>query len=385
MENNNDFNSNYPSIAHLKKKASKKIPRFAFEYLSGGANEEVNMARNKSDIQEVVLQAEYLKNLKKPDLTTTLFSKTYAAPFGIAPVGLQGLIWPNSPEILAKAAHTYNIPFVLSTVTTASIERTAEITEGDFWFQLYHPAEDQLRDQLLKRAWDAGCRVLVLLADTPSFGIRYKDIRNGLSMPPTVSARNIVQIMGKPEWALRTLYHGQPAFEILKPYMPKNLNLSQLGKFMNDTFDGRLTENKIAEIRKSWKGKLVIKGIVNKLDAAKAVKLGADGIIVSNHGGRQHDAGPSAIASLKSLAAKFNQELTIMMDGGIRSGPDIARCLAAGADFVFMGRPFMYGVAALGAKGGNHTISLFKKELFQVMDQIGCDTPEDFTKKLMNY
>lgn len=316
-------------------------------------------------------------------MKTELFGKTYDAPFGIAPVGLQGLMWPNAPEILAKAAFEHNVPFVLSTVSTSSIERIAEITEGNAWFQLYHPTENRLRDDIIKRAAEAECPVLVILCDVPTFGFRPRDIRNGLAMPPKMSFKNILQVLGKPHWALETLKHGQPSFETLKPYMPKNLDLRQLGKFMDQTFTGRLNEEKIKPIRDMWPGKLVLKGVANEADAEKAIQLGLDGLIVSNHGGRQLDAGESTIKPLTRIAEKYGHEITVMMDSGIRSGPDVARTMASGAAFTFMGRSFMYGVAALGKQGGDHTISLLKTELQQVMEQICCEDVTDFKKHLI--
>lgn len=377
------INSKYPSVYDLRQKAEKKIPRFAFEYLDGGCNEDVNLHKNTSDIREVELLPYYLKNHTKSDMETELFGHTYDAPFGIAPVGLQGLMWPNAPEILAKAAFDHNIPFILSTVTTSSIERIAEITEGRSWFQLYHPTEDRMRDAIIKRAESAGCPVLVILCDVPSFGFRPRDIRNGLAMPPKMSVKNILQILTKWEWALKTLVHGQPSFETLKPYMPKNLDLKQLGNFMNQTFSGRLNEEKIKPIRDMWKGKLVLKGVSNEADAEVAVRLGLDGIIVSNHGGRQLDAGESTIKPLVRIAKEYGDQIKVMMDSGLRSGPDIARTLASGAAFTFMGRSFMYGVAALGSEGGNHTISLLKTELQQVMEQICCENVQDFPHYLI--
>lgn len=378
------INSSYPSTTDLRKKAKKKIPKFAFEYLDGGCNEDVNLNKNTSEIRGVELLPYYLSKHTGSDMRTELFGHTYDAPFGIAPVGLQGLMWPNAPEILAKAAFEHNIPFVLSTVTTSSIERIAEITEGQAWFQLYHPTENRLRDNIIKRADAAECPVLVILCDVPTFGFRPRDIRNGLAMPPKMSVKNILQILGKPEWAMKTLIHGQPNFETLKPYMPKNLDLKQLGKFMDETFSGRLNEEKIKPIRDMWKGKLVLKGVANEADAEKAISLGLDGIIVSNHGGRQLDAGESTIKPLVRIAEKYGDEITVMMDSGLRSGPDIARTLASGAKFTFMGRFFMYGVAALGSKGGDHTISLLKTELQQVMEQICCERVKDFPSHLIS-
>jgi len=379
------FNSKYPSVEDLRLRAKKKIPKFAFEYMDGGCNEDINLHKNTSEIREVEMFPYYLKKHGGSDMGATLFGHTYDAPFGIAPIGLQGLMWPNSPEILAKAAFDHNIPFILSTVSTSSIERIAEITEGQAWFQLYHPTENRLRDDIIKRAEAAACPVLVILCDVPTFGFRPRDIRNGLAMPPKMSIKNILQIMGKPEWAFKTLMHGQPNFATLKPYMPKNLDISQLGKFMDQTFTGRLNEEKIKPIRDMWKGKLVLKGVATESDAEIALRLGLDGIIVSNHGGRQLDAGESTIKPLTRIAKAYGDKLIVMMDSGMRSGPDIARTLASGAKFTFMGRSFMYGVSALGNRGGEHTISLLKTQLQQVMDQLCCQKVQDFPNHLVQH
>jgi L-lactate dehydrogenase (cytochrome) len=197
-----------------------------------------------------------------------------------------------------------------------------------------------------------------------------------------MSVANILQMMGKPEWALRTLSNGQPNFENLKPYMPKGLDLKQLGRFMDQTFSGRLNEEKIAPIRDQWKGKIVLKGVASEEDTEKAIQLGLDGIIVSNHGGRQLDAGQSTIKPLTSIAAKYGEQITVMMDSGIRSGPDIARSLASGATFTFLGRTFMYSMAALGNNGGQHAIALLKTQLQQVMEQVGAKEVSDLKRTL---
>ena len=373
----------YPSVPMLREKARKRIPRFAFEYLDGGCNNEVNLARNTSDIRRVQLKPQYLRNHGEAQLPTELFGSTYSAPFGISPIGLQGLMWPRASEILAKAAFEHQLPFILSTVATASIEKIGEITEGRAWFQLYHPTELDLRDKLIERVAQAGYPVLVILADTPTFGVRPKEIRNGLSIPPRMTLRNILQIISHPNWALQTLVAGQPEFKTLKPYIPKGMNLRHLGQFMNRTFSGRLDEDRVRSIRDRWKGKLVIKGISSTEDTQKAIEWGVDGIIISNHGGRQLDAGPSSIAALHEIAPKFKNRLTIMIDSGMRSGPDIANCLASGAEFTFLGRAFMYGVAALGKRGGDHTIAILKKELQQIMEQVSCDRVEDLPNFLL--
>jgi L-lactate dehydrogenase (cytochrome) len=374
---NYKFISQYPSIADLKIKARKKIPRFAFEYLNGGCNDDVNIKRNTDEIRNVQLRPDYIKKFNGSSLKTSIFGIEYDSPFGIAPIGLQGLMWPNSPEILAKSAFKNNIPFILSTVSTSSIERISEITEGKFWFQLYHPAEDKLTNDLIIRTHDSGCKVLVILCDVPTFGYRPKDIKNGLSMPPKMNLNNFFQIFSKPHWAVETIKYGQPSFETLKPYMPKGLNLKQLGGFMNQTFDGRLNEEKIKKIRDNWKGKLVLKGVSSEFDVKQSIRLGIDGIIISNHGGRHLDAGPSSIKVLEKIAPKYGDKIEIMMDSGIRSGPDISRTLASGAKFTFLGRSFMYGVCALGKKGGDQTIHILKTELNQIMEQLCCEKISD--------
>ena len=377
------YNPRYPSIEDLRAKAKKRIPKFAFEYLDGGCNEDINLYKNTYELRKVEMKPRYLVPFKGANLKTELFGHEYDAPFGISPVGLQGLMWPKSPEILAKAAFEHNIPFVLSTVTTASIETIAKITDGRAWFQLYHPAEEKVTKDLIKRINAAQCPVLVILSDVPSFGYRPRDIRNGLSMPPRMTLQNIIRVMKRPEWALRTLINGQPSFEVLKPYMPKNLNLSQLGKFMNATFEGRLNEEKVKRLRDMWKGKLVIKGVESEADVETAIRLGLDGIIISNHGGRQLDMGQATISSLQTIAPKYKDQIKIMMDSGIRGGADIGRALSSGADFTFLGRSFMYGVSALGKKGGDHTISILKAQLTQVMEQMCCENTKDLAKRLI--
>ena len=371
------FNPKFPSVSDLRAKAKMKMPKFAFEYLDGGCNDDHNLRKNTSELRAVELIPEYLKSSVEVSLKTKLFGVEYDAPFGIAPIGLQGLMWPKAPQILAKAAFEHNLPFILSTVTTSSIEEIGKITEGNAWFQLYYPVKEEVRKDIIDRAAAVGCPVLVLLSDVPSFGFRPRDIRNGLAMPPKMSARNFYQILKRPEWALKTLIHGQPEFETLKPYMPKGLNLSQLGKFMDATFDGRLNEEKIKTIREQWKGKIVLKGVASEADMEKAIRLGIDGVIISNHGGRQLDAGQSTIQVLEKLNANYREKITIMMDSGLRNGPDVARTIAQGASFSFLGRSFMYGVGALGTVGADHTIDLIKTELIQVMEQLGCEKTTD--------
>ncbi|MBS9782714.1 MAG: alpha-hydroxy-acid oxidizing protein [Arcobacter sp.] len=378
-----EFNPNYPSIESLRRKAKCKIPGFAFDYVDGACNEELNLRKNTEEIREVELKPYYLRDYDGTSMKTELFGDIYDAPFGIAPVGLQGLTWPGAAEILAKAAFEHNIPYTLSTVSTASIEKIAEITEGKAWFQLYHPADEAIRDDIMDRCKAAGIKNFMILADTPTFGYRNKEIKNGLAIPPRITFKNILQILASPQWAIETLKHGQPEFETLKKYMDGKMDLRHLALFMNKTFDGRLSEDRVKKIRDKWDGNLIIKGVASAEDAKKAIDLGLDGLIVSNHGGRQLDAGQSTIKAMAEIVEQYKGQIKIMMDSGVRTGPDIARTLASGADFVFMGRSFMYGVGALGKVGGDHTITILKKQLQQILDQCCCKTPADFPKHLI--
>jgi len=369
------YKNDYLTTTELRRRAKSKIPKFIFQYLDGGCNDNLNLTKNTKEIGDIELKPIYITEHKEPDLKTELFGHTYNAPFGIAPMGLQGFIWPNAPEILAKAAGQYNIPFLISTLTTCTVERMNELAGGRAWFQLYHPKEPALRDKLLKKVQDAQCPVLVLIVDMPSKGYRPWDVRNGFDMPPEISIRNILQMMAKPEWVLKTIYHGRPKFSIMKPFEDE-----ADGRFY---FDHKLDERKIEEIRDKWKGKLVIKGVSSEEDTETAIKLGADGIIVSNHGGRQLDAGQSSIATLGPIVKKYEGKIKIMMDSGLRTGPDIARSLASGAEFTFLGRNFMYAVAALGAEGANHMIRSLTTQLKQVMEQISCVQVNDLKNHLV--
>ena len=377
------FNRKYPSVTYLREKAKKRIPKFAFEYLDGGCNNEESLFKNTNDIRNIEIKPKYITEKKEVSIKTKLFGVEYDAPFGISPIGLQGLIWPKSPEILAKAAFDNNIPFILSTVSTSNIEKISEITEGKAWFQLYHPAEDSITKNILKRAEDSGIKNLVILADVPTFGYRNREIINGLSLPPKLSFSNFKSMLSRPIWLINTLLKGKPSFETLKPYMSRNLSLKQLAKFMDATFSGALNKEKISRLRELWKGNIIIKGLESLEDIEISEKLGLDGVIISNHGGRQIDIGESTINSLKRIKHNYNGKMKIMMDSGIRDGADIARVLACGAEFTFLGRTFMYSVSALGKRGGDHCVLMLKKQLNQIMEQLSCEKVFDLKNHLI--
>lgn len=380
---NDYFNHNFPDIANLKRHAKKRIPKFAFDYLEGGCMEEIGLRRNRADIEAVQLRSELLKPFNTSDLSIDLFGHKYSAPFGISPIGLQGLMWPKSPEILARAAAKKNIPYILSTVSSSSLERIAEVSEGKAWFQLYNPTDDTIRANLLSRITAAQYKVLVVTVDVPTFGFRPRDIKNGLAMPPKMTLKNILQMLSCPQWLIQTALTGKPEMETLKPYMPKGMPTDELAAFMNKTVMGRVDIEGLKPIRDAWKGPLVIKGLINELDVKSAIELGADAVIISNHGARQLDASESPVAPLQRISKKYSDQIKIFMDSGLRSGTNIAGALASGADFTFLGRPFVYGVGALGHKGGIHTINALTLQLSQIMNQLGCNNVADLPKHLV--
>jgi isopentenyl diphosphate isomerase/L-lactate dehydrogenase-like FMN-dependent dehydrogenase len=384
----NFFDPKLPDAASLKQRARRRIPGFAFDYLEGGCHDEIGLARNLTDIQAIQLRSHMLKPFDKSDLSVELFGHRYAAPFGIAPIGLQGLMWPKAPEILAKAAADLNIPYVLSTVSSASLETIAEISEGKAWFQLYNPTDPDIRKDLLSRIKQAGYKVLVVTVDVPTFGYRPRDMKNGLSMPPKMTISNILQMLSKPTWLMETALAGKPEMQTLKPYMQKGMPTDQLAAFMNKTVMGRVDIEGLKPIRDFWQGPLVIKGLINQDDVAATISLGADAVVMSNHGARQLDVGESPVQPLQKASAQYGKDIKIFMDSGLRSGSNIASALACGADFTFLGRPFVYSVGALGKKGGIHMINCLKIQLEQVMNQLGCakiaDLPQFLVKPSKN-
>jgi L-lactate dehydrogenase (cytochrome) len=377
------FDHRFPTVDDLRGRARRRIPGFVFDFLDGGCNDHVNLRRNVSDLRDIQLRPFHLRDHGAASLETDLFGRTWGAPLGVSPVGLQGLIWPGACEALARAATARRLPFILSTCTTASLETIGRITEGAFWFQLYNPVDRAVREDLLARAERAGCGVLVLLADVPTFGYRPHDIRNRFAVPPRLTARTILQMVLRPVWGATMLWRGKPTLASLTPYMPANMDLRQLADFMDRTFTGRLTGDDIGRIRDRWKGTLVLKGVSSAEDAEIAVARGVDGLIVSNHGGRQLDAGESSVRAMRPIQQAVGSRVPVMLDSGIRSGPDIARAIASGARFTFLGRAFMYAAAALGDRGGEHVAEILSRQLLQVMEQIGCERVSDLPRHLV--
>jgi L-lactate dehydrogenase (cytochrome) len=370
------------SVADLKKRARRRIPRFAFDYLEGGCNQEIALARNRSALDAIVMEPRYLEDCAAPDLSVSLFGRRYAAPIGVAPVGLGGLIWPRVAEYLAEAAVQANIPFCLSTVATTSIERAAKLAGECLWFQLYTPTDPSIRDDLLDRAAAVGCRVLLVTIDVPGVAWRPRDLRNGLSVPPRFDLRTLLQMAARPVWVAATLRAGIPQFDSMRSYMPKNVTMASSSVFTRSTLTGGLNREALARIRDRWQGALVLKGVETVRDAELALQLGAEGIVVSNHGARQLDASRSPVEVLPQIRAAVGERMTVLADSGVESGADVARMLAKGATAVLAGRAFIYGVGALGRPGAAHTIEILREELARFMGQVRCTRPEELARHL---
>ena len=375
-----DINRRYPSVADMEVTAKKRLPGFVREYLVNGLGDSACVDRNRQDLDNVLLMPRYLSEAGAPDICCQLLGQTYDAPFGVAPIGLSGLIWPHSETLLAEATRKHNVPYTLSTVATVSLETIPPIAGENAWFQYYPSSDMAVEDSILERCRVAGYSTILLTVDVPVVVRREHDIRNGLSVPPRFNLKTLSQMVAHPQWALRMLARGIPQFETIRPYFAggqsRNIgrSIQASSHFVKQVMKGHITAQLFARIRAGWRGKLLVKGILDSEEAQQYLAMGADGLVISNHGGRQLDAAPSSVSVLPNIRQAVGPDATLIADSGIRSGQDIARMLALGADFVLMGRPFMYAVAALDSRGGDHVMNVLKAELRSVMGQMGCPT-----------
>lgn len=363
----------YPSVPEMETAAKRRMPPFIHDYMMGGIGIENCVARNRSALNEVLFMPRYLPDAGKPKIDCQLFGRNYDAPFGVAPLGLSGLMWPNLEKILATAAKVHNIPYVLSTFACISPEKIRPYTGDNGWFQYYPPSDPDIETDLLGRCQKAGYETLVVTVDIPVENRRARDMRNGLSVPPSFDLRTLGQMITHPHWSLRMLRAGIPEFEVVKPYYEPGLNaIAASVRFISEKMKGHITAQRFQRIRDGWPGTILVKGILAPDEATAYIELGANGIVVSNHGGRQLDAAPSPVQVLPQIRAAVGPHVPVLADGGIRSGLDIARMLALGADFVLIGRPFVYAAAALDKQGGDHVMHVLKTELKLAMGQMGC-------------
>lgn len=361
----------YPMIDDLIPVAHRRVPLYAIDYLEHGAGRERLVQKNRDAFDQVRITPRYLRSLYGLDPSAELFGQRYDLPISIAPVGMGSLIWPGAEMINAKAAAKNNIPMTLSTAACASMEAMAEATEGRLWYQLYSPKDETIRFDLLKRAKAAGIDVVIVTVDVPVPPRRERTIRSGLSVAPKITFGNIMRAALHPVWSLETLRHGIPQFRNFSPYIPEGASFQEAANFVRGQFGRAIGLEEVRAIRDRWPGKLIVKGILHPEDAVAAVDLGADGVFVSNHGGRGSDAAPTSIEALPAIVDAIGRRAVVLLDSGVRSGLDVLRACSLGADFVLLGRPFFYGIAALGQHGADHVVNILREELIHAMRQHG--------------
>ncbi len=370
----------FPAIEDLERRAKRRLPHFSWEYLASGTGDESAMHRNRSALLDVELLPQLMKGVIEPNTRTMLFGVEHAAPIGVAPLGMSGLIWPGADQALARTARANGFPHVLSTVATTTPEDVGPLAGDMGWFQLYPPRDDALRSDLLDRVEGAGYRTLVITADVPKGSRRERQRKAHLRVPPKITPRLMWQSITHPAWSMAVLRHGIPRFRTIEQYLD-GTSLASVAGFVGASLGGSLSFDYVAEVRARWTGNIVVKGILDPADARRSIDVGADAVWVSNHGGRQLEAAPAAISCLPAIAAEVGDEVPVLFDSGVRSGADIARAISLGADFVFAGRPFYFGLGALGADGAGHAYEILHDGLLNVMHQTGCVRPAELRER----
>jgi len=355
-----------PVITHiedLRVLAEKRVPRMFYDYADSGSYTESTYRANQSDFQTIKLRQRVAVNMENRNLRTKMVGIDTAMPVAIAPTGLTGMQHADGEILGARAAQKFGIPFTLSTMSICSIEDIAAATRAPFWFQLYVMKDRDFIERLIARAQAANCSALMLTLDLQILGQRHKDIKNGLSTPPKPTLANILNLMTKPRWCLGMLGTKRRSFGNIVGHAKGVGDLSSLSSWTAEQFDPALSWADVEWIKKRWGGKLILKGIMDEEDARLAVDSGADALIVSNHGGRQLDGAPSSIAALPAIAQAVGQRIEVWMDGGIRSGQDVLKAVALGAQGTLIGRSFLYGLGAMGEAGVTKALEIIAKEL----------------------
>jgi (S)-mandelate dehydrogenase len=369
------YDSRYPAIADLKLRAKRRLPNFAFDYVDNAIDEEDAKQRNRQAFRDIILTPRYLRDVSTVDTNATLFGTEYSLGFGVSPVGLGNMMWPGAELALARAAQAARIPHVLSTFSTTDLDLIAEAAPDVCWFQLYVPRKLDVMEDLIGRVKRAGFNALVVTVDIPVGAKRNRELKNSLKLPFSLTPRMIWQSLTHPTWALATLAHGAPDFVNIARYRTDKGNT--LSEFVSSMTIPGLPLERLHKIRELWDGPLIVKGLQAEENFRQAIECGADGIIISNHGGRQLDAAPATIDTLRHLPDDIADKVTVMVDSGARTGLDVLRAKALGAKAVFSGRSFYYGMGALGAAGANQVIEIFRDEITRSLKQLGCRRFED--------
>jgi L-lactate dehydrogenase (cytochrome) len=350
------------SIADLRELARKRVPRAIFEYADRGAYDELTLARNRRDLDALAIRQRVMVDLSQLSLATTVLGESWSMPVSIAPTGLTGLFHGNGEMLGARAAHAAGVQFCLSTMSICSIEDVRSAVDKPFWFQLYLMRDRSFNQELIDRAKAAKCSALMLTLDLQVQGLRRRDAKNGLSIPPRLTLQNALDIATKPAWAMSVLFGKRRTFGNLEARM-KGSALKTLAQWIATQFDPSVTWKDIEWVRSQWPGKLLVKGILDPEDAKLACQAGVDAMVVSNHGGRQLDSAPSTISMLPRIADAVADRCEVLFDGGVQSGQDVLKALALGARACLIGKSFLYSLAAMGGPGVSLALEIIRKEL----------------------
>lgn len=362
------------NLEDLRALARRKLPRIAFDFIDGGADDEHCLRRNREAFQQYRLLPRYLVDVSQRDQSTVLLGRRYASPFGISPTGLAGLFRPDADRMLAQAAREADIPFLLSSAANGALEDIAPLAPEHVWFQMYCTSDERINADLVQRARRAGVRVLVVSVDVPVNSNRERNRRNGFSRPFRMTPAVVLEALGHPAWVLRYLRTGGiPMMRNWLPYAREGATAGEVADLYGTLTPAPMVQwQHLQRIREAWAGPLVVKGLMHPADALQAVKLGVDALVVSNHGGRQLDAAPSPLEVLPAIRAAVGEDVELILDSGVRRGSDIvtARCL--GAKAALFGRPTLFGVAAAGQAGAARALQIVRSEIDMVLAQIGC-------------
>ena len=371
------------SIDELRALARRRIPRLAFDYIDGGAEDEVALRRNRGAFDALRLVPRAGIDVSRRDLSAELFGRRWALPLGIAPTGLSDVAGHGTDLAIAGAAGDADIPYVLSTVATTEIEAIARRIPGGFWFQLYMPAKRDIGHDLVRRARDAGAGALFVTLDVAAPGKRERDIRNAFSLPFRLTPRVLLDIASRPAWALDMARNGAPRFASLARYAPAGASAQSLAAFMASQITADLVWEELARLRDLFPGPVIAKGVSAPEDVDRAARLGLDGVVVSNHGGRQLGLAAPPITLLPEAVQTAAGRLAVTIDGGVRRGAHIAAALALGARFVFAGRPTLYGAAAGGDAGAKRAIAILRDEFDRTLALLGAGSVGDLSPAMV--
>ena len=378
---------NAASVGDYRALAKARLPHFLFEYIDGGSYDEVTLQRNLDDLRAVKLRQRVMRDVSKLDLSTELFGQRWAGPVGLGPVGMSGMYARRGEVQAARAATKAAVPFALSSLAVCSLGEIRRELGQPIWLQLYMIKDRAFLSDLLANAREAGCGALLLTVDLPVSGSRYRDVRSGLSVPASAASsfRRFCQSLLHPAWAWNVGLRGRPhSLGNLEPVLGKKTGLEDYFGWIADNFDASISWKDLDWVRERWPGPLVIKGILDPDDASAAVEHGADGIIVSNHGGRQLDGAMSTAQALPSIADAVGGRIPVLVDGGVRSGLDVVRMLALGADFVLLGRAWAYALAADGERGVAQMLDLVEAEIRVAMALTGCRTVKEIDHDVLD-